>query len=200
MSVASHPRSIAVAESSSRGPARRLAALTGRSLAYGALLPLLAVAALPAILLGRAGTAVSWWRALRTRVLGAPSVEPRRRAGFFAVAGHGLLSLLLGAAALPPLGVQLLMVLRGALYGLVVSGPYDHAWGGPTLAGAWAVHFLVGIPTSAAGLALLIVIAALHQRLTAALDGQRLRPWVLPLALLICAAMGLFFVAWLHQI
>ncbi|MEO3817170.1 hypothetical protein [Plantactinospora sp. B24E8] len=197
MSVQSHLRSAAT-EERSRG--RRLAALTGRSLAYGALLPLVAPAALPTVLFGRAGTALSWWRALRTRVLGAPPAEVRRRAGWLAVAGHGLLSLLLGAAALPPLGVQLLMVLRGMLYGLVVPGPYDHAWGGPTLAGAWVVHFLVGIPTSAAGLALLLAIAALHQRLTAALDGQRLRPWVLPVALLICVAMGLFFVAWLQQI
>ncbi|MEV4814069.1 hypothetical protein [Micromonospora avicenniae] len=197
MSVQSHPRFTA-AEEHSR--ARRLTALTGRSLAYGALLPLMALAALPTVLFGRAGTALSWWRTLRTRVLAAPPVEVRRRVGWLPVAGHGLLSLLLGAAALPPLGVQLLMVLRGMLYGLVVPGPYDHAWGGPTLAGAWVVHFLVGIPTSTAGLALLLAIAALHQRLTAALDGQRLRPWVLPVALLICAAMGLFFVAWLHQI
>ncbi|MFC0507418.1 hypothetical protein [Micromonospora costi] len=179
---------------------RRLAALTGRSLAYAALLLPVALATLPPLLVGRTGTVVAMWRGLRARVLGVPSVAAPRRPGVLAVTGHTLLSLLLGVAALPPLGVQLLMVLRGALYGLVEPGPYDTAWGGPTLAGAWLVHFLVAVPTSVAGLALLIAIAALHRRFTAALDGERQRVWALAAALLIGAAMGLFVVAWLQQI
>ncbi|MGK5737506.1 hypothetical protein [Micromonospora sp. URMC 103] len=200
MSVVSKSRSAAVRETPARGRVRRLASLTGRSLAYGALLLPVALAALAAVLVGRSHTAVAMWRALRTRVLGLPPVEAPRRAGLLAVAGHGVLSVLLGVAALPPLGVQLLLVLRGALYGLVVPGPYDTAWGGPTRVGAWVVHFLVGVPIAAAGLALLIAVAALHQRFTAALDGERLPRWAVPSALVICAAMGLFVVAWLRQI
>ena len=53
---------------------------------------------------------------------------------------------------------------------------------------------------AAAGLAALIGIAAVHQRLTAGLDGQRRPSWLIPTALLIAAAGALLFVAWTRQI
>jgi hypothetical protein len=184
-----------------RSRPRRAARLAARSLAYCAALVPLALVALVTAPLGGAGAAAARWRSLRTRVLGAPPTSTSgRRPGPVAVLGHGMLSLLLGAAALLPLGVELLMVLRGVLYGLVDPGPYDHSWGGPTRGGAWLAHFLVGLPMAAAGLAALIGIAAVHQRLTRSFDGERPAPWLLPTALLIAAAGALLFVAWTHQI
>ncbi|WP_433648759.1 hypothetical protein ACQP2C_17305 [Micromonospora zamorensis] len=175
--------------------------LAGRSLAYCATLVPVAVLALVTAPLGGAGATVARWRALRTGLLGMPpTAVPVRRPGTVAVLGHALLSLLLGAVALLPLGVQLLMVLRGALYGVVVSGPYTDAWGGPTRAGAWLVHFLVGLPVAAAGLAALIGIAAVHQRLTRRLDGERGPRWLIPAVLLMALAGVLLFVAWTRQI
>jgi hypothetical protein len=178
----------------------RMARASGRSLLYAATLLPVAIAALPAALVGRARTAARWWRWLRTGLLGAAPVESRRDPGPFAVIGHALLSLLLGTAALVPLGVLVLFVLRGALYGLVDPGPYDTSWGGPTRGGAWLAHFLVGLPMAAAGLAVLIGVAAVHQRLTRSLDGHRRAPWLIPVTLLIALAGALFVFAWTRQL
>ncbi|MFG1881263.1 hypothetical protein [Micromonospora sp. NPDC049102] len=52
----------------------------------------------------------------------------------------------------------------------------------------------------AGGLAALIGIAAVHQRLTRRLDGERSPAWLLPTTLLIAAAGAVLFVAWTHQI
>ncbi|MET8231065.1 hypothetical protein ABZS77_10355 [Micromonospora sp. NPDC005298] len=176
----------------------RLARLAGRSLAYCAtLIPV----ALLTLVTAPTGGAVARWRSLRTRLLGMPpAAVTGRRPGPVAVLGHAVLSLLLGAVALLPLGVELLMVLRGVLYGLVDRGPYDSSWGGPTRAGAWLAHFLVGLPLSVAGLAALIGIAAVHQRLTAGLDGEPRPRWLIPTTLLTAFAGALLFVAWTHQI
>ncbi|MEK8109082.1 hypothetical protein NKG94_38650 [Micromonospora sp. M12] len=113
--------------------ARQTVRRTGRGLAYCAALLPVAVLALVTAPLGGSGAVVARWRALRTGLLGMPpTAAPDRRPGTAAVLGHALLSLLLGALALLPLGVELLMVLRGVFYGLVDSGPYDNSWGGPT--------------------------------------------------------------------
>ncbi|WFF01821.1 hypothetical protein [Micromonospora sp. WMMD964] len=179
----------------------RTARLAGRSLAYCAALLPVAVFALVTAPLGRSGTAVARWRALRTWLLRLPSTAaPERRPGMIAVLGHAGLSLLVGAVALLPIGVEVLMVLRGVLYGVVDPGPYDDSWGGPSRGGAWLAHFLVGLPLAAAGLAALIGIAAVHQRLTGRLDGERSPFWLLPTVLLMAVAGALLFVAWTHQI
>ncbi|WP_435205352.1 hypothetical protein [Micromonospora sp. bgisy143] len=173
----------------------------GRSLAYCATLVPVALFTLATAPVGGADAATARWRGLRTGLLAAPpTTAPGRRPGTFAVLGHALLSLLLGLVALLPIGVEVLMVLRGVLYGVVDPGPYDHSWGGPSRAGAWLAHFLVGLPMAAAGLAALIGIAAVHQRLTRRLDGERGPAWLLPTTLLMAVAGAVFFVAWLHQI
>lgn len=173
---------------------RRLVRACVRSAAYCALLIPLGVAAL-----GRPGAAPSWWRRLRTRLLGA-APAPAGRPRTTAVLGHAVSSILLGVVALVPLGVQVLLVLRGALYGLVDRGPYDHSWGGPSRAGAWLAHFLVGVPISLAGLAALVGIATVHQRLTASLDGAPRARWLTPVVVVICLAGALFVVAWSRQL
>jgi hypothetical protein len=172
----------------------------GRSVVYCVALIPLAVAALFATLCGRADAATLWWIRLRTRVLGEPAPGATGRPRFAAVAGHAILSALLGAAALVPLGVEVLFVLRGVFYGFVDPGPYNDSWGGPSRAGAWTVHFLVSLPMAAAGIFVLIGIAAVHQRLTLALTGRRPAPWVIVVALVVPALAVIFFILWLHQI
>ena len=107
----------------------RTGRLAGRSLAYGASLLPVALLTLATVPLGGAGAAGARWRALRTGLLGMPPTPaPDWRPNSAAVLGHATLSLLLGVVALLPLGVELLMVLRGVLYGVVDSGPYDSSW------------------------------------------------------------------------
>jgi hypothetical protein len=124
----------------------------------------------------------------------------RRRLRTAAVMGHAVISALLGVVAILPLGVLVLVVLRGMFYGLVDPGPYDTSWGGPTRAGAWTAHFLIGLPMAAAAVLVLIGIAAVHARLTRSLLTGRRPGWALPVALLVPVPAALFFVAWLHQI
>jgi hypothetical protein len=52
----------------------------------------------------------------------------------------------------------LIVVLRGLLYPAFASRDLENSWGGPTLAGAWAAHLLIGI---AALLTVSFVVAAL---------------------------------------
>ncbi|MFD7137709.1 hypothetical protein [Streptomyces sp. NPDC059894] len=114
---------------------------------------------------------------------------------------HAVMGIFLGALSLVAVGVELLFIARGVLYGLVDQGPYDTSWGGPTRAGAWVAHFAVGLPIAVAAMALLWSIAGINDRLGARLvRGERIGVWVLPTALLACAGGAVFVVAWLHQI
>lgn len=183
-----------------RGRSRRTLAAAGRSLLYCAGLPPVAVAAVVISLSGRPRVAAGWWRSLRTRVLGVPPARATRRPTTPAATGHALLSLLLGAAALVPLGAVALVVARSLLYPLVDPGPYTRSWGGPTAAGAWLAHLLIGAPFAVAGLAALTGIAAVHERLCRAWDGERTGRWVTPAALAIAALGTVIAVAWLRQL
>jgi hypothetical protein len=173
-----------------------------RSLIYCAVLIPTAVAALAVVVAGRPRVAVRWWRGLRVRLLGrTPAPDGRAGTGGPGAVGlHAVASLLLGAAALVPLGLQLVFVFRSVLYGFVDHGPYDTSWGGPSRAGAWIAHFLIGLPISAVGLAALVGIAALHQRLTGALDGQPRPRWLLPVTVVVGGLAAGFVVAWSRQI
>src|SRR5258705_5182009 len=140
----------------SRFPGRHFrAALTG------AALPLSSAVALVATSLGR---------------------SDRRTAGGatrrLAAAGHAAVGLALGVLAVIPVAVLAVVVARGVLYGIVDGGPYDTSWGGPTRAGAWAAHFLIGVPLAVLALFALSGLAALHAgwgRLIAGEPGNR---WV----------------------
>ncbi len=147
---------------------------------------------------GRARAAAGWWLRLRARLFGTPEVAGRP--GALVVAGHAVLSLSLGATALVPFGMLLAFVFRGVLYGLVDPGPYDHSWGGPSRAGAWVAHLVIGAPMAGASVLLLAGVAALHGRLTSMLTGRRPEPWVLVGTLTLTLAAVAFLLAWLRQI
>jgi hypothetical protein len=165
---------------------RSVPAAAGR----GALLLPRGLVALVATLAGRS--------ALAARML--------RPGGGAAKAGVGqriwvsLTAVVLGVLALIPVGAEVLCVARGLCYGLVDRGPYDHSWGGPTLAGAWAAHFAISLPFVALGLLVLAGLDGLHRQLAAPLAGRRTPVWAVPVALVACAAGALLFTAWLRQI
>ncbi len=196
------------------GSAYRIGRTVGWSVLYCAALPPVALAASGGALLGRPATAAAWWRSLSARLPGGPEpvgqgsrgpgrpepVGPASRPGWARFVTHDLLSLLLAAVALIPLGCLVLFVARGVLYGIVDPGPYDHSWGGPGRAGAWLAHFLVGVPIMLAALGAATGLAALHRRLTRWMDERPTGRWLIPVTLLIGLAGGLLFVAWLRQI
>jgi hypothetical protein len=159
--------------------------------ARGALLLPRGLVALAATLTGRSDRATRMLRPDAARTGGA-GVGQRIWASLAAVA--------LGVLALIPVGAEALCLARGLCYGLVDRGPYDHSWGGPTLAGAWAAHFAISLPLAALGLLVLAALDRLHRQLAAPLAGRRIPAWAVPVALVACAAGAVLFTAWLRQI
>ncbi len=90
--------------------------------------------------------------------------------------------------------------LRGPLYGFVVPGPYDDAWGGPSLAGAWVVHAAVWVGVGAVAVGMWWAVAALDDRVAAHVRGERSAAWSVPVATaLLVAAIG-FVWLWSRQL
>ncbi|MGW1122459.1 hypothetical protein ACWD5B_36000 [Streptomyces tanashiensis] len=165
---------------------------------YAAALLPAAVVTLGALAAGRAERAGAWWA--RAGEQDPTTLAPERRPGAWRLVAHALVCVPLGLLALVPVGIEVLFVLRGVLYPLVDHGPYDHSWGGPSMAGAWAVHFLAALPFAAAGLGALWLLARLHTRLAGRLWGRRAGAGPV-LALLVSSVAGvLLVIAWIHQL
>ena len=91
--------------------------------------------------------------------------------------------------------------LRNLLYGFVVGDGYTDAWGGPTLAGAWAVHAAIALAAVPVGLWLVRGLTALQRRLAdALLAGRHLSVPVGSAAVLVVLAGAVFLTAWVHQV
>ena len=58
-----------------------------------------------------------------------------------------------------------IVVTRGFLYPFFAGNNLEDSWGGPTLAGAWLVHWLIGLPMVAAVAAVLVPITRAQARL-----------------------------------
>jgi cytochrome b561 len=174
--------------------------LAAGGLAYGILLLPVSLLALVITVAGRGALAMRWWRAIQWRVLRRHPEPPTRHRRAFAATGHAAASVLLGLVALVPLLLVTLFVLRGVLYGLVTDPPHTLDWGGPSTAGAWLAHFLIGIPLAVLALVLLRGLAALHVRLTDAVDSTPPSRWVVPITVALALAAATFAVAWPHQI
>ncbi|WP_307817295.1 hypothetical protein [Nocardia acididurans] len=88
---------------------------------------------------------------------------------------------------------------RGVAYPLVAADGYENSWGGPTLAGAWAVHAALGVGLLPIWGVLLAGLGMVQLRLTQRLLGRNGPWWPIPLAILLFAGGVVFFVAWSHQ-
>ncbi|NDU71771.1 hypothetical protein GWI34_03900 [Actinomadura sp. DSM 109109] len=129
-----------------------------------------ALAALPAGLASLTGARVQ--PALAHRLLEVPLLRPAR----FRTILHALLSLPLGVLSLAAAVYGWAIVVLNLLYparGLIgMGGSPEDAWGGPTLAGAWAVHAAGGLVMLLLMPALMRGIAALQTRLMLRLLGR----------------------------
>ncbi|MEV6360894.1 hypothetical protein [Nocardia asteroides] len=113
---------------------------------------------------------------------------------------HSILSVGTGALAWFLTILAGLVLVRGLAYPLVAANAYDNAWGGPTLAGAWAVHAALAVLIAPAFLAVVALLGRFQLRLTRTVLGRTPSWWTIPTALALTAAGTLFFIAWLHQI
>lgn len=116
-----------------------------------------AFAALPVGVVSLTGVRVQ--AALAHRLLEVPSVRPGR----VRTSLHALLSLPLGVLSLLAAGYGWSIVVLNLLYParwlIGMGGSLKGAWGGPTLAGAWAVH-------AAGGLVMLLLMPVLMRGVT----------------------------------
>ncbi|GJF32113.1 hypothetical protein KNE206_48130 [Kitasatospora sp. NE20-6] len=138
-----------------------------------------ALAALPvglvsllAALAGRSGPAFGLQRGLAVRLLDAPVADPPRRRLVRALA-HGVLALPLQLFTAVLTGVLWAdFLVRGLGYPLAEWGQdVSAAWGGPTMAGAWAAHLGVGLLVLAVLLPLVRLLTTGQRRLAVRLLG-----------------------------
>jgi len=127
--------------------------------------------------------------------------QRERRPGSAAIFGHGFMSSVLGLLSWFLGMLWVMAVVRGPFYGFVEDGPFGPGtWGGPTKAGAWAVHAAVAVPIILALPFVLRGIALLHVAVIRRLYGLRAGWWVLPATITVCAGGMLFFWAWIEQL
>jgi hypothetical protein len=153
----------------------------------------LAIVAVPMALIGLAGPAGRVQRTLASRFnagvggggpgdggrgAAAAADRPGRRAGPARVIAHSLLVGLPGLVAAFLVALVVVVAYSGYLYPLrpdasfAIGHPFsadsrfDHAWGGPTLVGAWFVHACVTFGIQAGCLLVLRVLVRLAGRVT----------------------------------
>ncbi|MVU82711.1 hypothetical protein GPX89_36445 [Nocardia sp. ET3-3] len=123
-----------------------------------------------------------------------------REPGWWRTLAHSVLSLAVGLVAWFAAFLMILAAVRGIFYPLIAAHDYQHSWGGPTLAGAWAVHFAGGALPFPLWVLLIAGLGVLEQRLAQRLLSRSGPWWPLPVAVVLFAGSVLFFIAWWHQI
>jgi len=114
--------------------------------------------------------------------------------------GFGLVSSVLGVVSWFLAVLLVMAVVRGAFYGFVEDGPLGAGtWGGPTMAGAWAVHAAVSVPIIAGLLFVFRGIGWLHGALVRRLYGLA-GEWVLLATISVCAGCLWLMWSWIQQL
>jgi hypothetical protein len=175
------------------GSPTRSTARFGRSVVYDALLLPVGLLTMADAIVGEPETSARRWRRLGEYRNGRSAARPLGTSTTF---GYGLLSAVLGLAALFVMFLTVLAVVRGPFWGFVEHGPVQPGtWGGPSRAGAWLAHGLIALPCVLVFLLVLRGIAALQTLLV-----QNTHQWVLPAAIVLAAGTLVFFWSWLQQV
>jgi hypothetical protein len=149
---------------------------------------------------GRLDSVQRRWRRM-AGYLGSAEPVQLRRPGAINSFVHGVLSLVFGFLSLFVLMLFVLAVVRGPFYGFVENGPFPPGtWGGPTKAGAWAVHAAVAVPIIVLIPFVLRGLGLLHAAEIRRLYGSAVGRWVLPATILLSIGGIAFFYAWTQQI
>jgi hypothetical protein len=164
---------------------------TWRAAIYGLLSLPVGVACLLLGLAGAHGVAARMQAGLAGCWLHRPVERPRGGYRWGRVVSLALLTAMIGLLC------WLLVALAGPntvrnvlLYPLTDGSTAARSWGGPTLAGAWAVHAALALVLLPLELWVLRGLTGLQGRLVARLAGADRTWWVLPVAILV-AALGL---------
>jgi hypothetical protein len=162
-----------------------------RSLVYGLLSLPAGIASLLLALAGAHQAAARLQRGLADRWLRCALPRPPSGSRWGRVVTQALLTSMLGV------GCWLLVALAGPntvrnvlLYPITDGDEVARAWGGPTLAGAWAVHAALALLLLPVELWLLRGLTGLQGRLAGRLLGSDRARWVLPVAVVV-ATFGL---------
>jgi hypothetical protein len=146
---------------------------TWRRTFYILLAPLVSLVCVPLALLGRYRAAARLQGGLARRYLALRSDEPapRERAG--RVLAHAVVSLPLNLVSLALTAYLWAGVAVNLAYPLRpgTMDSYEHSWGGPSLAGAWAVHAAGGVACLFATPWLVMAVTWLQGRLIRRLLG-----------------------------
>jgi hypothetical protein len=129
-----------------------------------------------------------------------PGTSDNHSPSWWRIFTHSALSLSIGAVAWFVAFLSLVAAFRGVFYGLITDDSYRYSWGGPTLAGAWLVHLVLGLLLVPVALWILRVIGSLLVGLAQRLLGDGGPAWAVPVSLVLAAAGALLFRSWLHQI
>lgn len=127
---------------------------------------------------GLAGLVGSVWAGgllvrLSHKLLGDPASPPGAPPSRGRVMVYSLASLPLNLVSFALIAAAWsIFVTRGFLYPVFAGNDLEHSWGGPTLAGAWLVHWLIGPPMVAAVAAILVPITRAQARLARGLAHQ----------------------------
>jgi hypothetical protein len=162
-----------------------------RSVAYGLLSLPAGIVSLLLPLVGAHNAAARLQRGLADRWLPRRLAPPPGRYRWGRVITHALLTSMIGVLCWVLVALAGPNTVRNVLlYPITDGSDVARAWGGPTLAGAWAVHAALALLPLPVELWMLRWLSGLQGRLAARLLGIDQAPWVLPVAVLV-AALGL---------
>jgi hypothetical protein len=171
-----------------------------RSIGYDLALVPVSLLAIGRSLLGRSDAVHQTWRRL-ARFQGSPDPIRLRRPGAVGSVLSGLVSLVLGLLSWFLVMMLGIAVVRGPFFGFVEDGPFGpETWGGPTKAGAWAVHAAIAIPIIVLLPFVLRGLGLLQSASIRRLYGSATSRLVLPATILLAIAGTAFFYSWTQQI
>lgn len=169
-----------------------------RRVGYAAVSAPVGLAALALTLIGQPGRAGRLQHRVARALLGGPVSARPHLTGTLA---YALLSIPLGVVGLWLAFLLVPNTIRNLLYGFVVGDGYRDAWGGPTLAGAWAVHAALVLALLPVGLWLVRGLTALQRRLAdGLLGGGRVGVPVGAASAIVLAGGAVLLTAWVRQI
>lgn len=114
-------------------------------------------------------------------------------------AAHTVLAAAIGLLAWFAVFLAAVALVRGACYPLIAGDDLENSWGGPTLAGAWAVHAALGVGLFPLWLLPLAAFGIVQRRLSQRILSRTGPWWAIPVSLFLFAGGIAFFIAWLHQ-